>query len=112
MITSEKEGTNLITLQSETIAAQMRVIADLTEQVKNLQNKNGGENGNGGGGGNSAKWVNGKHIWDKGHYCWSHGFLVRAEHTSATCNKQKEGHQVGATRGNIMGGCTFGQARK
>ena len=92
----------------------MRVIVDLTEQVKNLQNnKNGNGNDNGNSNeGKGAKWVNGKHIWDKGHYFWPHGFLVRAEHTSATCNKQKEGHQVGATRGNIMGGCTFGQARK
>jgi hypothetical protein len=115
MITSEKEDKKLITLQSETIAAQMRVIADLTEQVKNLQNKNGvgngNDNGNGGGGGKGAKWVNGKHIWDKGHYFWSHGFLVRAEHTSATCTKQKEGHKVEATRENIMGGCTYGKAR-
>ena len=75
----------------------MRVITDLTEQVKNLQNnkhRNGNDNGNSNEG-NGAKWVNGKHIWDKGHYCWSHGFLVRAEHTSATCNKQKRDTRSG-----------------
>ena len=37
-------------------------------------------------------------------YFWTHGRTLRLEHTSATCNFPKIGHQVGATFGYKMGG--------
>ena len=37
-------------------------------------------------------------------YCWTHGRTHRLDHTSATCNFPKTGHQVGATFGDNMGG--------
>ena len=37
-------------------------------------------------------------------YCCTHGRTHRLNHTSATCNFSKTGHQVGATFGNNMGG--------
>ena len=37
-------------------------------------------------------------------YCWTHGRTRRMDHTSATCNFPKIGHQVGATFGEKMGG--------
>ena len=39
-------------------------------------------------------------------YCWSHGYKVKHGHSSATCTRQKPGHQKNATRSNIMGGST------
>ena len=42
----------------------------------------------------------------KTYYCWSHGAVFNANHTSATCTHQSEGHQVNATMGNMMGGNT------
>ena len=36
-------------------------------------------------------------------YFWTHGRTRRLDHTSATCNFPKTGHQVGATFGNKMG---------
>ena len=37
-------------------------------------------------------------------YLWTHERTRRLEHTSATCNFPKIGHQVGATFGNKIGG--------
>ena len=39
-------------------------------------------------------------------YCWSHGYKVKLGHCSATCTRKKPGHQIEATRTNIMGGST------
>ena len=41
---------------------------------------------------------------DNTRYCWTHGYRVSSTHTSATCTKRAEGHQVAATRSNTMGG--------
>ena len=41
----------------------------------------------------------------KMYYCWSHGLGKNSRHTSATCNRKKEGHQDTATADNMMGGC-------
>jgi hypothetical protein len=40
--------------------------------------------------------------------CWSHGYQVGMQQTSATCNERKEGHNPAATKTNIMGGDTWG----
>ena len=49
------------------------------------------------------------HRKDQGGYCWTHGYLVHPEHTSATCRKKKPGHQDEATRNNPMGGSDLGK---
>ena len=41
------------------------------------------------------------------YYCWSHGLGLNSRHTSASCQRQKEGHQVTATADNIMAGCNL-----
>jgi predicted metalloprotease len=46
---------------------------------------------------------------DNGSYCWSHGYLVHSQHTSATCRNKKEGHIDGATRSNNVGGSQRGK---
>jgi hypothetical protein len=47
--------------------------------------------------------------WDPVGYCWSHGFKVRLGHSSATCEKQRDGHEdhLNAKRGDEQGGCTW-----
>ena len=37
-------------------------------------------------------------------YCWTYGRTRNIEHTNPTHNRKKEGHQVGATLENKMGG--------
>jgi hypothetical protein len=51
-----------------------------------------------------SHWSNTKTAWDKVGYCWMHGYKVKVSHTSTTCLPRKTGHQLGATRANIMGG--------
>ena len=41
---------------------------------------------------------------DNGNYCWTHGYRVGNQHTSATCQNKAPGHQDNATRANTMGG--------
>jgi hypothetical protein len=40
----------------------------------------------------------------KMYYCWSHGLGKNEKHTSATCEKPKEGHQTSATADRMQGG--------
>jgi hypothetical protein len=42
------------------------------------------------------------------YYCWSHGYQVGLQHTSATCTDHKVGDQPAATKYNITGGDTWG----
>jgi hypothetical protein len=42
------------------------------------------------------------------NYCWSHGYQVGLQHTSATCTERRAGHNPPATKSNIMGGDTWG----
>ena len=44
------------------------------------------------------------HLMEPEGYCWSCGYRVPKNHNSMNCDKQKRGHQLGATRANIMGG--------
>ena len=41
---------------------------------------------------------------DNGNYCWTDGYRVGNQHTSATCQNKAHGHQDNATRANTMGG--------
>jgi hypothetical protein len=42
--------------------------------------------------------------WFNTNYCWTHGYHVDDEHTSATCKFPKPGHQHDATRANTKNG--------
>jgi hypothetical protein len=42
------------------------------------------------------------------NYCWSHGYQVGLNHTSANCTKKFPGHKDNATKTNIMGSDTWG----
>jgi hypothetical protein len=42
------------------------------------------------------------------NYCWSHGYQVGLNHTSANCTKKSPGRKDNATKANIMGGDTWG----
>lgn len=46
---------------------------------------------------------------DHGSYCWTHGYWVAPNHTSATCTSPRPGHQTAATRTNPMGGSDRGK---
>jgi hypothetical protein len=37
-------------------------------------------------------------------YCWTHGHTTNSSHTSASCQKPADGHEVTATKTNRMGG--------
>jgi hypothetical protein len=55
--------------------------------------------------------VNGGHPLYKtnnNNYCSSHGYQMGLQHTSATCTERKAGHNLEATKTNIMGGDTWG----
>jgi hypothetical protein len=41
-------------------------------------------------------------------YCWSHGYQVGLNHTSANCTKKAPGQKDNAIKTNIMGGDTWG----
>lgn len=40
------------------------------------------------------------------NYCWTHGYRVGKDHTSATCEHPAEGHQLTASKRNPQGGST------
>jgi hypothetical protein len=42
--------------------------------------------------------------FDPNGYCWTHGYRVHFDHSSAQCKWKKDGHIVCATRANNMGG--------
>jgi hypothetical protein len=42
------------------------------------------------------------------NYCWSHGYQVGLDQTSANCTKKAPYHKYEATKDNIMGGDTWG----
>ena len=42
--------------------------------------------------------------WEPHGYCWSHGYRVTKNHKSTTCTSHNDGHKVGVTRANTMGG--------
>jgi hypothetical protein len=43
------------------------------------------------------------------NYCWSHGYQVGLNHTSANCTKKAPGHKDNTIKTNIMGGDTWGR---
>jgi hypothetical protein len=43
------------------------------------------------------------------NYCWSHGYQVGLNHTSANCTKKAPCHKDNVIKTNIMGGDTWGR---
>ena len=64
-----------------------------------------GQQNNRGRGGNNKNPIK---RYENLNYCHSCGFNIPAAHSSATCPKQKQGHQFQATRQNTMGGSMAG----
>ena len=48
----------------------------------------------------------GSGVYAVGGYCWTHGFQVHKNHSSATCKHKADGHKDCATRANTMNGST------
>jgi hypothetical protein len=49
---------------------------------------------------------------DNGNYGWTHGYIIRDDHTSCTCNKKKPGHIDDKTQQNPQGGSTRGKKER
>lgn len=45
------------------------------------------------------------------NYCWTHGWWINDDHTSASCTKPAAGHQTTATRNDTKGGSTKNKER-
>jgi hypothetical protein len=116
-----------IVLLNQTIHTQNETIAALTKQYQTLGNKMNAFNcaapttnlpanapSNRVPMLDDSNWLpNGHHKYDTGGYCWSHGYIVRPNHTSLSCGQkgQKPGHQPTATRENPTNGSTRGKPR-
>ena len=113
MATAAASDREMMQLQATTIAEQMKTISELTQRIKDkdkeIANLRANKATPTAGIPPHQKWVNGKHIWDKGGYCWSHGYLAEKTHTSLLCKNKREGHNDAATRENNLGGSTYGK---
>jgi hypothetical protein len=58
--------------------------------------------------GQSNAYVKKSYKTKNDNYCWSHGYQVGLNHTSAICTKKAPGRKDNATKSNIMGGDTWG----
>jgi hypothetical protein len=100
-----------------TLTAQLALcnaeISDLKNQIKSLKNNNNNTYNNNNtkatGSNNQRTGTRPIRITPNNNYCWSHGYQIAENHTSATCTKPREGHQREATLANPMGGSTFGK---
>jgi hypothetical protein len=79
------------------LAAKDTVIADLRRQLKARPAPTRAEQGG--------------NIPDNKNYCWTHGWVVANDHTSASCTRQRQGHKTAATRADTMGGNDRGKSR-
>eukprot|EP00957_Ditylum_brightwellii_P182505 13902636-Ditylum_brightwellii.AAC.1 len=101
-------------------------LCDVMKVIKQLQDENtkllkiielSVSSGTGTGGGKLLPWSNciksnrksidydkTDHQIDPEGYCWSCEYHVQKNHNSMNCDKQKTGHQLGATWANIIGG--------
>ena len=46
-------------------------------------------------------------VFDPMGYCWSHGYMFKPGHFSATCPNKNDGHKYDATRADTKGGVTW-----
>jgi hypothetical protein len=58
---------------------------------------------------NPTTYVRKSYRTNNDNYCWSHGYQVGLNHTSANCTKKAPGHKDNAIKTNIMGGDTWGR---
>jgi hypothetical protein len=106
---------------SETVATLTKAIATLTEQlkVKDIWAKSQeaelkcllGAQGNAppaAAVGPTNAYVIKSYKAKNDNYCWSHGYQVGLNHTSANCTKKAPGHKDNVIKSNIMGGDTWG----
>jgi hypothetical protein len=56
--------------------------------------------------GTTTTYVRKSYNTNNDNYCWSHGYQVGLNHTSANCTNKSPGHKYNATKTNIMGGDT------
>jgi hypothetical protein len=91
-------------LKDKTIATQMSCLVaekanttTLLDIISRVGLKAGSNNHGGTSGGRSSRW-------EPQGYCWSHGYRAARSNNSTTCTSRKDGHKVGATRANTMGG--------
>ena len=80
--------------EQQAMATLSTTITDLNNQLKTLREENE----------SLRKRTNKRPRRDNGNYCWTHGWLVGHQHTSATCKNPAAGHKHNATRANTMGG--------
>jgi hypothetical protein len=58
--------------------------------------------------GNPTTYVRKYYKTNNDKYCWSHGYQVGLNHTSANFTNNSPGHKDNAIKTNIMGGDTWG----
>ena len=87
----------------------------LTQAINNLtgtrgnnsgNNNNRGRNNNRSNNNNNNNNNNIRTNYAANGYCWTHGYKVGTNHSSATCTNKAEGHKDAATRANTMNGST------
>ena len=96
---------------SASLAAHNTEITQLLTVITNLSTGGGG-GGGGGGGTNNGKATDTP--WDPIGYCWTHCYKVCVGHSSATCNKRKDGNDahLTANQGDNMGKCEWNRTWK
>jgi hypothetical protein len=115
---------NLATATSadrETVATLTRAIATLTDQLKakDIWSKSQeaevrcllGTHGNArppDEPGSTNTYVRKSYKTNNENYCWSHGYQLVLNRTSANCTKKAPGHKDNSTKANIMGSDTWG----
>ena len=100
--TVEQLGISNLSLSASFVARDTNISRLLTI-IANLSTGGGG-GGRSGGGINNGKFTGSP--WDPIGYYWTHGFKVCVLHSTATCNKCKDGHNAHLTAkwGDIQGG--------
>ena len=58
---------------------------------------------------NQLRAPDGTRITSNNNYCYTHGYQIGNNHTSATCKNPGPNHNVNATAANTMGGSTRGR---
>jgi hypothetical protein len=59
--------------------------------------------------GTPATYIRKSYKTNNDNYCWSHGYEVGLNHTSANCTKKAPCHNDNAIKTNITGGDTWGR---
>lgn len=122
LMTNAASDRDEIRLLNKTVHTQNETIAAFTKTLASIQTQLGKLTGNKGPTQPSVApedilkdimWINGKHKWDNGGYCWTHGYIVGRNHNSTSCGgtgkrNRAAGHQETATRDNRMGGSERG----